>query len=100
MYEVLYSNRFKASVKRCRKQGKDLALLWDTVKLLMEEGKLPAYYSSHLLHDEYAGYWECHIEDDWLLVWKQNDKKLTLVLTDTGSHDSLFRKKSSVVLNP
>ena len=97
MYEVSYSKRFKASVKRCRKQGKDLTLLWDTVQLLIEEGKLPDYYSPHLLRDEYAGYWECHIEDDWLLVWKQNDKKLTLVLTDTGSHDSLFRKKFTVV---
>ena len=63
----------------------------------MEEGKLPDYYNPHLLHDEYAGYWECHIEDDWLLVWKQNDRKLTLVLTNTGSHEELFRKKFTVV---
>lgn len=97
MYEVYYTRRFLSAAKRCKKQGRDLTLLWDTVKLLMEEGKLPDYYNPHLLHDEYAGYWECHIEDDWLLVWKQNDGKLTLVLTDTGSHEELFRKKFTVV---
>ena len=93
MYEISYTPRFLASVKRCKKQGRDLTLLWDTVELLMEEGTLPDYYSPHTLHDEYAGYWECHIEDDWLLIWKQNDRKLSLILTDTGSHDELFKKK-------
>lgn len=97
MYEVSYSSKFKTSVKRCRKQGKDLTLLWDTVKLLMEDGTLPDYYSPHQLHDDYAGYWECHIEDDWLLVWKQNDRKLTLVLVDTGTHEGLFHKRFTVV---
>ena len=38
MYEVSYSSKFKTSVKRCRKQGKDLTLLWDTVKLLTVDG--------------------------------------------------------------
>lgn len=93
MYEVSYTKRFRTALKRCKKQGRDISLLWDIVKLLMEEGTLPDYYRPHLLRDEYAGYWECHIEDDWLLVWKQNDKKLTLVMTDTGTHGELFRKK-------
>ncbi len=26
-------------------------------------------------------------------IWKQNDRKLSLILTDTGSHDELFKKK-------
>lgn len=92
MYTLSYTHRFLASVKRCKKNGKNLALLWDTVKLLMEDGSLPPYYSPHMLQEEYSGYWECHIEDDWLLVWKQNDKKLTLILTDTGTHEELFKK--------
>lgn len=90
MYEISYTPRFLAAAKRCKKQGKDLSLLWDAVRMLMEEGSLPESYNPHLLHDNLAGYWECHIEDNWLLIWKQNDKKLTLVLTNLGSHDELF----------
>jgi addiction module RelE/StbE family toxin len=33
---------------------------------------------------------ECHIQPDWLFVWKQNDTELTLLLTDTGTHADLF----------
>ena len=93
MYELSYTPRFLAAAKRCKKCGKDMTLLWDAVRLLMEEGRLPDSYSPHLLHDEYAGYWECHIEDDWLLIWKQNDRKLTLILTNLGSHEELFSPK-------
>lgn len=93
MYELSYTPRFLAAAKRCKKQGKDMSQLWDAVRLLMEEGSLPASYSPHVLHDEYAGYRECHIDDDWLLIWKQNDNKLTLVLTNLGSHSELFQKK-------
>lgn len=70
--------------------GKDMSLLWGAVQILMQEGKLPESYKPHLLHEEYAGYWECHIEEDWLLIWKQNDRKLTLVLTHLGTHKDLF----------
>ena len=70
-----------------------MGLLWEAVRLLMEEGRLPDSYCPHLLRKEYAGYWECHIEDDWLLIWKQNDRKLTLVLTNLGSHEELFSPK-------
>ena len=93
MYELSYTSRFLSAAKRCKKQGKDMNLLWEAVRLLMEEGCLPDSYFPHLLHAEYAGYWECHIEDDWLLIWKQNDKKLTLVLTNLGSHKELFSSK-------
>lgn len=96
MYEISYAPKFLAAAKRCRKKGRDMQLLWDTVEQLMEDGQLPESYSPHLLRDEWAGYWECHIEDDWLLIWKQNDRKLTLVLTDTGTHSELFKKKASL----
>jgi mRNA interferase YafQ len=34
--------------------------------------------------------WECHIEPDWLLVWEQNDTRLTLLMLDTGTHADIF----------
>ncbi|MBQ0137166.1 MAG: type II toxin-antitoxin system YafQ family toxin [Bacteroidales bacterium] len=90
MYTIRYSSQFKASVHRCKLAGKNLQELWDAVALLIDSGCLPESYLPHQLHGVFAGLWECHIEDDWLLIWRQDDHNLTLVLTDTGTHKSLF----------
>lgn len=58
--------------------------------MLKETGKLPAQYKPHKLSGNYAGLWECHIKPDCLLVWLQDDNKLTLILTNTGTHSDLF----------
>jgi mRNA interferase YafQ len=64
--------------------------LQTVITLLKETGKLPAQYKPHKLSGNYAGLWECHIKPDWLLVWLQDDNKLTLILTNTGTHSDLF----------
>ena len=46
--------------------------------------------SVSILSGKYEKVWECHIEPDWLLLWIQDDKVLTLLLVDTGSHSDLF----------
>ncbi|MCQ2340153.1 MAG: type II toxin-antitoxin system YafQ family toxin [Paludibacteraceae bacterium] len=97
MYSLCYAPKFLHSVKRCKQQGKDLTLLWDTVQQLVTTGRVPDSYSPHMLEREYMGYFECHIEDDWLLIWKQNDEKLTLVFFDTGTHEELFKKKYKLI---
>ena len=90
MFTVRTTQEFDNDVKRCKKQGRNMQHLKDVVNLLEEDGCVPEEYQPHVLHDRYAGLWECHIEDDWLLVWRQNDNKLTLLLTNTGSHTELF----------
>ena len=91
MYIVRTTQEFDKDVKRCKREGCNMNLLREVVELLEENGSLPDSYRPHMLRDKYAGLWECHIEDDWLLVWRQNDKQLTLLLTNTGSHEYLFR---------
>ena len=93
MYIVRTTHEFDKDVKRCKQKGLNLQLLREVIDMLLKDGSLPESYSPHQLRDEYEGLWECHIEDDWLLIWKQNDNKLTLLLTNTGSHDDLFRRK-------
>ena len=90
MYIVRTTQEFDKDVERCKQQGRNMQHLKDVVDLLIEDGCVPEAYNPHLLHDKYAGLWECHIEDDWLLVWRQNDNRLTLLLTNTGSHKELF----------
>lgn len=89
-YQIKYSHKFKKSYKRCMKRGYDASLFQKVVTILSETGTLPAEYHPHLLHGKYEGYWECHIQPDWLLVWLQYDKELVLILTDTGTHSDLF----------
>lgn len=62
----------------------------EVVCLLVESGSLPAKYKPHKLSGKYHGYWECHIQPNWLLVWEQNDNELRLILIDTGTHSDLF----------
>ena len=93
MYSVDTTSQFEKSVKICKMRGKRIQDLWDVVAILVEDGHLPEAYSPHVLTGRYAGLWECHIEEDWLLVWRQDDRQLTLLLTDTGTHDDLFGKK-------
>ena len=45
--------------------------------LLEINGTLPTKYKPHKLKGNYKDCWECHIQPDWLLIWQQNDKKLT-----------------------
>ena len=94
MYTVRTTQLFDKDVKRCKRQGRNMQHLKDVVDLLVENGCVPEEYKPHVLRDQYAGLWECHIEDDWLLVWRQNDDKLTLLLTNTGTHAELFQHKS------
>ena len=55
-----------------------------------EKGSLPEKYLPHKLQGKYKGCWECHITPDWLMIWKQFDKELQLILVDTGTHSDLF----------
>ena len=68
-----------------------MSKLETVIRLLSERGELPAIYQPHkLVGRPWAGYWECHIESNWLLVWDQNDTELVLLLMDTGTHSDLF----------
>ena len=89
-YSIEYSGQFKKSLKLCKKRGLQIELLQEAIGILAEYGKLPEKYKSHMLSGKYAGIWECHIQPNWLLLWKQNDCNLTLLLLNTGTHSDIF----------
>lgn len=90
MYSIDTTEQFEISFRQCIRNGKNPQELWDVVEMLAENGSLPDDFRPHQLQERFANLWECHIEDDWLLIWRQDDKRLTLLLTDTGTHKSLF----------
>lgn len=90
MYQLDYTNRFKRSLKLCQRRGYDLTKLYEAIKILARDGRLPERFRPHLLQGNRRGQWECHIQPDWLLVWEQYDDRLLLVMLDTGTHADLF----------
>ena len=90
MYKIFTTNRFEKDLKICKKRNYNVALLKEVIDILQVNGNLPAKYKPHKLSGNYSDCWECHIKSDWLLVWKQNDGALTLLLTNTGTHSDLF----------
>ena len=71
-YSLFVTNRFKKDVKR----NQNLGLLVETVVILTTTGSLPTTYNPDPLLGNYAGYMECHIQPDYLLVWQQNNNVL------------------------
>lgn len=89
-YEVVFTNQFKKDYKLAKKQGKNIALLKNVIQQLADGEELPPKYRDHLLAGNYAGYRECHILPDWLLVYKKQDEIMVLFLFRIGSHSDLF----------
>ena len=95
-YVVDYTTEFKKNVKTCFKRNLDLQLLADVVVKLARGEKLEEKYSVHKFYGikKHANedIWECHVQPDWLLIWKQNDTELILILSNSGTHSDLFDK--------
>ena len=75
-----------------KKRGLDISLLDEVVDLLRQGKQLEKRYHDHGLTGDLAGFRECHIKPDWLLIYLIENDILTLTLIDTGSHSDLFRK--------
>ncbi len=75
-----------------KKRGLDISLLDEVVDLLRQGKQLEERYHDHGLTGDLAGFRECHIKPDWLLIYLIENDILTLTLIDTGSHPDLFKK--------
>ena len=93
-YIIKYTNTFKKSYKRIKKQGRNINKLKKVIEKLSNNEILDKKYKNHnLINDKtYKNCKECHIEPDWLLVYQYNNEELILLLINTGSHSNLFNK--------
>lgn len=88
MLKLVYTTRFKKDFKRITKRGLKKNKLETVIKLLMEKQLLPARYYDHELSGNYVRHRECHIEPDWLLIYRIVGDELRL--ERTGTHSDLF----------
>ncbi len=90
MLEIRFNNRMKRDIKLMKKRGKDLNKLEDILTKLAKMETLSEKNKDHQLIGEWKDFRECHIEPDWLLIYKIENKELILFATATGSHSDLF----------
>jgi len=92
-YKIKTTKTFDKDIARCIKRGYPMDKLQVAMKLLEQDGCLPAEYRPHKLHGDRKGQWECHIQPDWLLIWEQHETELILIMLNTGTHSDIFSKK-------
>ena len=80
--------QFKKDIKRQIKQGKDQRKLIAVVHFLLAEESLPPHNRDHPLRGAWKGRNDCHIEPDWILIYRKSEDELRL--ERTGSHSDLF----------
>lgn len=92
MLRTEFTGQFKKDYKLAIKRGCDPDKLLEVITLLVNEQPLPEKYKDHALVNSrnYKNMRECHIEPDWLLVYKVEHEVLILKLIRTGSHSDLF----------
>ena len=74
-----------------QKRGLGMDLLKEAIISLESNGNLPHSFKPHKLSGNYIGYWEAHLKNDWLLIWKHIESKKEIWLTRTGTHSDLFK---------
>lgn len=89
-YSLNESPRFNKEVERAKKRGLKTSELDAVVKKLRNDIPLEKKHHDHPLHGGYEGFRECHINPDWLLIYKKDKDKLILHLARTGTHSDLF----------
>ena len=90
MYKIEMSSRFRRELKTARKRGFDINILDAVIKLLSNGVTLPLKNRDHALTGSYAGFRECHITSDWLLIYRIEKDILVLYLFRTSTHADLF----------
>lgn len=73
-----------------KRRGYDMSLLNNIIDTLQQGKPLAEKHRNHQLTGNFAGYYECHIKPDWLLIYLVENDILTLSMIDTGSHSDLF----------
>ena len=91
-YDVSWTGQFKKDYKLARKRNLNIELLDEIILKLARGEELPKENRDHALSGNWLGYRECHIQSDWLLIYRVEEGVLILTLTRTGTHSDLFGK--------
>lgn len=89
MYTIYYTKRFKNDVDLMKRQQKNLKKLEAVIEILVAGQRLPLKHREHKLVGDFVRHTECHIEPDWLLIYRIEEN--CIYFERTGSHSNLFK---------
>lgn len=89
-YKIEMSPRYRKELRKMIKRGKNEDDIIHVVNMLARDEPLPPKNKDHPLHGKWEGMRECHIEPDWLLIYKKYKDTLILLLSRTGTHSDLL----------
>jgi mRNA interferase YafQ len=87
---IIFTSQMKRDYKRMERRGKDMRLLSDILDKLACGERLERRHNDHKLKGSLKDVRECHIEPDWLLVYKVDQRRLILTALATGTHDDVL----------
>lgn len=90
MLQIIWTSQFKKDYKKALKRRLPIELLDDVIRILASGNQLPVKYRDHQLGGNWRGHRECHIQPDWLLIYKIDEGNIVLTLTRTGTHSDLL----------
>ena len=90
MKSIFETSQFRKDLKKLKKRGKDLQKLKEVVRQIASGGPLDARHRDHALIGSLRGSRDCHVEPDWLLIYRNDEG--SLYLERTGTHSDLFNK--------
>jgi len=90
MFTPIYTKQFEKDLKRCKRRGKNLDKFKILARTLISGKPLDAMHRDHKLVGNYVGRRDCHIESDWILIYKLDGQRL--IFERTGTHSDLFKK--------
>ena len=90
-YRVFKAKRFRKSLRKMLRRGKDINKINDVILKLANGETLAPKHKDHALSGDLEGLRDCHIENDWVLFYFYTASvELVLTLSDTGTHADLF----------
>ena len=89
-YTIEMAPRYRKELRKAIKRGKSEADIEEVINTLAADIPLAPRHRDHQLHGKWEGMRECHIDPDWLLVYKKYKDKLILLLNRTGTHSDIF----------
>jgi mRNA interferase YafQ len=90
MLDPIYTKPFRKQYKLLQKRGMDIPKLIEVMDMIVNEQPLPPKHCNHPLHGKWEGSFDCHIQGDWVLIYKPNLIARTVTFQNTGTHSDLF----------
>lgn len=92
MLHPFKTKQFERDQQKAKKQHKDFTELLQVMHALIREERLDPKYKDHSLKGNWKGCRDCHIKNDWVLIYRVNEELQTILFERIGSHSELFKK--------